>query len=252
MAGRRKVDNMLGLAVLSAVSTRPMHPYEIATLMWARGKGRDMPIKWGSLYTVVRNLERHGFLTVAENVRRGGRPERTVYRITAAGRAELADWVRELIAVPEREYPRFEAGLSVIGTLTPDEVTALLFDRLAALEQENSERRADLVAAATAVPPISLISADYDLTMREAQARWVRSLLGELTDGTLPGLAQWRESHATGAVPPGLAGLAELAERRTAPADPDEETWREGPPAGAPPRHGERPAGGRGRPIPPR
>lgn len=41
----------------------------------------------------------------------------------------MADWVRELIAVPEREHPRFEAGLSVIGALTPDEVAALLFDR---------------------------------------------------------------------------------------------------------------------------
>jgi DNA-binding PadR family transcriptional regulator len=152
VAKRRKVSNMLGLAVLSTVSARPMHPYEMASLMRARGKDRDMQIKWGSLYTVVRNLEKHGFLAVAENVRQGGRPERTVYRITDAGRAELADWVRELIAVPEREHPRFEAGLSVIGALTPDEVTALLFDRLAVLEREIAGQRAALAATAEEVP----------------------------------------------------------------------------------------------------
>jgi DNA-binding PadR family transcriptional regulator len=224
VAKRRKVSNVLGLAVLSTVSARPMHPYEMASLMRARGKDRDMPIKWGSLYTVVRNLEKHGFLAVAENVRQGGRPERTVFRITDAGRAELADWVRELIAVPEREHPRFEAGLSVIGALTPDEVTALLFDRLAALERDNAERRADLAIAAEEVPRISLIEADYDLTMREAEALWVRSLLAELTDGTLPGLTQWREYHATGKVPP---ELAELAERGAVPDRPDED--RPGP-----------------------
>lgn len=217
MAKRRKVSNMLGLAVLSTVSARPMHPYEMASLMRARGKDRDMQIKWGSLYTVVGNLEKHGFLAVAENVRQGGRPERTVYRITDAGRAELADWVRELIAVPEREHPRFEAGLSVIGTLTPDEVTALLFDRLAVLERENAEQHAALAATAEEVPRIFLIEAEYDLTIREAEARWVRSLLAELTDGTLPGLAQWREYHATGKVPP---GLAELPERGAVPAQP--------------------------------
>ena len=64
MAKRRKVRNLLGLAVLSTVSARPMHPYEMAALMRARGKDRDMDIKWGSLYTVVGNLEKHGFLAV--------------------------------------------------------------------------------------------------------------------------------------------------------------------------------------------
>jgi DNA-binding PadR family transcriptional regulator len=201
---RRKVHNMLALAVLSTVSVRQMHPYEMASLIRARGRHRDLKVKWGSLYTVVRNLEKHGFLAVAENVRRGGRPERTVYRITEAGRAELADWVRELIAVPEREYPRFEAGLSVIGALTPDEVTALLFERLAVLERENAEQRAALAAAAGETARIFLIEAEYDLAMRTAEAHWVRSLLAEITDGTLPGLAEWRRFHATGKIPLGL------------------------------------------------
>jgi DNA-binding PadR family transcriptional regulator len=209
VAKRRKVSNMLGLAVLSTVSARPMHPYEMASFMRERGKDRDMKIKWGSLYTVVRNLEKHGFLTVAENVRRGARPERTVYRITDAGREELADWIRELIAEPEREYPRFEAGLSVIGALTPDEVTALLFDRVAALDEQNAEQRALLAEHAEEVPRIFLIEAEYDLAIRMAEAEWVRSLLVELTDGTLPGLAEWREFHATGRIPPEIADLAE-------------------------------------------
>jgi DNA-binding PadR family transcriptional regulator len=217
MAKRRRVTNILGLAVLSTVSTRPMHPYEMAALLRARGRGREVKIKWGSLYTVVRNLERHGLLAVAEIIRQGGRPERTVYRITEAGRAELADWAGELIAVPEREHPRFAAGLSVIGALTPDEVTALLFDRLAALEQDNAERRAALAAAADEGPRISLIEVRFDLAMREAEARWVRTLLAELTDGTLPGLAQWRESRASGRVAP---EFPEPTERGAGPAAP--------------------------------
>jgi DNA-binding PadR family transcriptional regulator len=209
MTKRRKVSNMLALAVLSTVSARPMHPYEMASLMRERGKDRDMKIKWGSLYTVVRNLEKHGFLEVAENVRQGGRPERTVYRITDTGRAELTDWVRELIAEPEPEYPKFEAGLSVIGALSPDEVMALLFDRVATLDRQNAEQRAVLAATAEEVPRVFLIEGEYALAMREAEAHWVRSLIAELTEGTLPGLAGWREFHATGRIPPELAELAE-------------------------------------------
>jgi len=83
---RRKVGNLLGLAVLSVVLERPMHPYEMAAVLKERGKDADLPIKWGSLYTVVANLEKHGFLAAVESVKDGGRPERTVYRITPAGR----------------------------------------------------------------------------------------------------------------------------------------------------------------------
>ena len=103
MATKRKVNNLLALAVLSVIVERPMHRYEIASMLRDRGKDRDMDIKWGSLYTVVQNLDKAGFLEVAGNERDGARPERTIYRITAAGRAEMIDWTRELIAVPEPE-----------------------------------------------------------------------------------------------------------------------------------------------------
>ncbi|MCR6486244.1 transcriptional regulator [Amycolatopsis sp. OK19-0408] len=36
---------------------------------------------------------------------RQARPERIVYRITQAGRAEFEDWVRELVGTLDREPP---------------------------------------------------------------------------------------------------------------------------------------------------
>jgi DNA-binding PadR family transcriptional regulator len=208
MAKRRKVSNVLGLAVLSTVALQPMHPYEMASALRRHGKDQDMKIKWGSLYTVVQNLEKHGFLAVAESVRLGGRPERTVYRITDAGRAELADWIRELLAVPEREYPRFKAGLSVAGVLSPNEVTQLLQQRITSLDEQIAEQRA-LLANSADVPRLFLIEAEYDLAIRQAEASWVRSLLTELTEGSLPGLDLWQAFHDTGQMPPELTDIAE-------------------------------------------
>nr|WP_244994012.1 PadR family transcriptional regulator [Actinomadura coerulea] len=199
---------------MSTVTARPMHPYEMASLMRARGKDRDMDIKWGSLYTVVGNLEKHGFLAVEGSVREGARPERTVYRITDAGRDELADWVRELIGVPERERPRFEAGLSVLGALGPDEVAALLRGRLDSMDREIAADQAALDGEKE-VPRLFLLEAEYDLAMRRAEAAWVRGLLTEIEDGTLPHLDLWRSFHATGEMPPEIAELAE----RGAPED---------------------------------
>jgi len=47
------------------------------------------------------------------------------------------------------------------------------------------------------VPRLFLVEAEFDLAIREAEANWVRGLLGELTSGTMPGLAQWRAWHET-------------------------------------------------------
>lgn len=214
MAKRRKVANLLALAVLGTVVQRPMHPYEIASMLRERGKDQDMKIKWGSLYTVVGNLEKHGLIEATETARQGARPERTVYRITDAGRVELVDWVRELVSTPEREQPRFEAGLSLLGALTPDDATSLLRQRLDALDSQLAEQRGALARLGAELPRLFLIEDEYDLAVREAEAGWVRALLAELADGTFPGLAQWREFHDTGRLPP---EIAEIAERGSTP-----------------------------------
>jgi DNA-binding PadR family transcriptional regulator len=198
VARQRKVGNLVALAVLSVLVEQPRHPYEIATTLRTWGKDQDMEIKWGSFYTVVRNMERHGLIEAVESVRAGRRPERTVYRITDAGRAELVDWARELISTPEPEHPRFRAGLSVLAALHPDEATALLGQRLARLEDGIRAGRAALAEQLRSVPRLFLIESDHDLAMRAAEATWVRALLAELTSGSYPGLAEWRAFHEAG------------------------------------------------------
>jgi DNA-binding PadR family transcriptional regulator len=89
-------------------------------------------------------MEKHGFLTPAESSRDGARPERTVYAITDAGRAELSDWLRELIATPEPSPTTFTAALSVMGALPPDDVIELLGRRIDVLAGQIAARRAEL------------------------------------------------------------------------------------------------------------
>jgi DNA-binding PadR family transcriptional regulator len=197
---RRKVANLLALAVLSFLSPgHPMHPYQIANVLRRTGKERDMPIKVGSLYTVVRNLERHGFIEATGSQRAGRRPERTEYVITDAGRVELRDWLRELVAVPASEYPRFQAALSVLSTLHPDEAAASLQERVRALEADIAARR-DALSHSGGTRRLFLIEDEYALEMRRAEAAWVRCLLAEITNDNFPDLAGWREFHDTGHV----------------------------------------------------
>src|ERR1700691_5716339 len=116
---------------------RPMYPYEMAATLRHRGKDEAIKINWGSLYTIVQNLEKYGFIEAVEVAREGRQPERTTYQITDAGRAELLDWLRELLGMPEREYTRFEAALSECSILGPDEVIRLLTQRLEGLDAAN-------------------------------------------------------------------------------------------------------------------
>jgi DNA-binding PadR family transcriptional regulator len=200
MAQKRKVANLMALAVLATVVQRPMHRYEMASVMRARGKDRDMDIKWGSLYTVVQTLERNGYLETIGVTRQGARPERTVYQITDAGRAELVAWTRELIAEPEAEHTRFIAGLSVLAVLAPQDVIDLLRTRLERLSVAIDSLAAALEQASH-VPRLFLIEDEYRISMTRAEADWTRSLLDELTAGTFPLLDAWRRFHETGQMP---------------------------------------------------
>ena len=83
---RRRVANPLALAVLCCLTERPMHPYEISTALRSRGKELSIKLNYGSLYSVVESLQKHGLIRSVEKTREGRRPERTVYEITDAGR----------------------------------------------------------------------------------------------------------------------------------------------------------------------
>jgi len=213
MARRRKVSNLLALSLLTLLTERPMYPYEMAAMLRERGKDNAIKINWGSFYTVVQNLEKYGFIEAVEVAREGRQPERTTYRITDEGRAELKDWLRELLSVPEREHNSFEAALGESAVLPPDELIGLLQERLAVLEEANGRLQGELEVLFTQVPRLFLIESEYYLSQRRAEEEWVRGLLKEFTGGTFPGLDAWRRFHATGEVPDYVQALVEQQER---------------------------------------
>ena len=119
-------SNPLALAVLVLLCERPMHPYEIAATLRMRHAEGSIKIRYGSLYTVIEGLQRECLVAVKEIVRDGRRPERTIYEITSAGQERMRTWLRDLIEIPVKEYPKFEAALSLLPAVPPAEAVALL------------------------------------------------------------------------------------------------------------------------------
>ncbi|MEU6144903.1 PadR family transcriptional regulator [Streptomyces sp. NPDC047081] len=199
---RRKLSNPLALAVMVTLWQKPMHPYEIAQTLRSQGKDSSTKINYGSLYTVVQSLEKHGFVEVTDVQRQGNRPERTVYGLTEAGREESTEWMSDLLAVPAKEFPIFESALSFLGVVHPDEVVRLLEQRLKTLEVEVASGRGALEKLYESVPRLFLVEVEYQLHMVEAQAEWVRGFVEEIRKGSLPGVDGWRRFHETGELPP--------------------------------------------------
>ena len=193
MPPRWSRSNPLALAVLVCLYEKPMHPYEVAQTLRARAKEQSVRLNYGSLYAVVESLEKKGFIKATGTLREGKRPQRTVYEITDEGSLEMTDWLTELIGTPNKEYPAFQAGLSFIPALDPDDALAALRRRAEALSIKLAAMRAAMQAARDAgLPRIFELESEYEERTLSAEFAFVRALVEEMENGTLEGLELWR------------------------------------------------------------
>lgn len=189
--------NPLALAVLVLLHEEPMHPYQMSATLKERRKEHSVKINYGSLYAVVESLLSRGLIEVRETVRSGNRPERTVYGITEAGRQEMIEWLSRLLSEPVKEFPQFEAALSLMPALPPDEAIELLERRLAVQQAALETGRKSMGRAIDAgMPRLFAIEHEYELALLAAEVDFLAAFLEDLRDdGTFSGLAGWRRMH---------------------------------------------------------
>jgi hypothetical protein len=162
---------------------KPMHPYELSRTLRDNGDARSIKFNHGSLYMVVQQLARAGFIAEVETSREGQRPERTVYAITDDGRREAREWLSELIAQPEHEYPHFVTALSLVAALPPDQVVPLLRTRLEALAGQRAEIKGMIDSSlGQGVPRLFLVEEEYRLALLDTESAFVERFIAEIGD----------------------------------------------------------------------
>ncbi|AIY01755.1 Transcriptional regulator, PadR family [Arthrobacter sp. PAMC 25486] len=177
----------LALAALGLLVERAMHPYEMYQLLMHRHEDRLLKVRPGTLYHAVGRLAEAGLVEATGTVKDGNRPERTNYAILPAGRASLTAGLRELLAEPVKEYPRFPQALSEAHNLPAAEVIELLAQRVVALGQELAALDADRkLALSRDVPRHFWIDVDYQQHLLRAELAWIETLRAQLDDGSLP------------------------------------------------------------------
>jgi DNA-binding PadR family transcriptional regulator len=173
-----------------------MHPYEISTTLKERGKEQSIKLNYGSLYSVVESLQKHGLIRAQETSRAGRRPERTVYAITEEGEHEFTDWLAELLSAPVKEFTSLEAGLSLMPGLPPDDVAGLLESRAEKLRTEVTALESlHESARQQGLPDLFVIESIYRVRMLSTELEFVTALVRDIRSDAMAGTKSWRRMH---------------------------------------------------------
>lgn len=179
MTESAQVQSPLALVLLGLLTEEPMHAYRLRHLIRQRGKDTVVNVaRSNSVYQTIDRLRRSGLIRVRTTTRGEGRPDRTIYEITAEGKSTLRHWLATTLSTPAREFPEFPAALATMAAATPTEAARALNARVAALTERIDELDARLKG--NNVPRLFLVEDEYALAMARAELRWVRSLVADL------------------------------------------------------------------------
>jgi DNA-binding PadR family transcriptional regulator len=177
----------LAVSVLALLNERPMHPYEMYSLMLERRQDRLVKVRPGSLYHAVDRLVREKLIQSTGTERAGARPERTMYEITAAGHDGLHAWIRQTLSGPYEEFPRFPVALTEAHNLPRDEVVELLSAHLETIKADiDLLESGGALARSRQVPEMYWLDVDYVLAMRRSQRDWIATAISRLKTKELP------------------------------------------------------------------
>jgi DNA-binding PadR family transcriptional regulator len=110
-----------------------------------------------------------------------------VYRITPEGHEALEDWLQDVLEKPAREHLLFTAGVGLLAYLPQQRA-------IEALQHRTVELRAELAARDEAskaldqemhLPRVVLLEDEHERVLRDAELRWVLSLLEDIRSGRL-------------------------------------------------------------------
>ncbi|NYD40141.1 PadR family transcriptional regulator [Nocardioides panaciterrulae] len=104
-------------ALLALLEQEPMYGYQLRTEFEQR-TGSTWPLNVGQVYTTLTRLERDGLVetAAADEPADGGATHGAIYRITAAGREEVAAWFTTPVA--RTQPPRDELAIKLALAVT--------------------------------------------------------------------------------------------------------------------------------------
>lgn len=190
-------ENKTKYAVLGLLTYAPLSGYDIRRI-YSQSMGNVWSESYGHIYPILKRLEEEGLAT-PEVVRQEGKPDRKVYTITDAGRAEARAWLAQ---PSEAHKERVEVLLKVFLSWETGSAEAIAQVRAFRDEHEAHLARyagyAEGIAAEAAPPaPYWMLTVRCGQRLSQAMVEWCDEALAELD--RLPAAAraggeQWNPS----------------------------------------------------------
>jgi len=175
------------LVILALLRDQPLHGYEIKHII-EEHMGDWTNIAFGSIYFALGKLAEEGMIEKIATEKEGNRPSRSVYQITAAGRDEFLNLMREVWGNLDRQYFAIDVGLAFMSALPPEEIKRYLHRRLKALEEGTHylEEHEQEQVSQPEVPASAAMIFEHTRLHLGAELAWTRQLLEQVESGKLP------------------------------------------------------------------
>ena len=173
-------ENKTKYAVLGLLTYAPLSGYDIRRI-YSQSMGNFWSESYGHIYPILKRLEAEGLAT-REIVPQEGKPDRNVYTITAAGRAQLRAWLAQ---PSDAHKERVEVLLKVFLSWETGPAEAIAQVRAFRAEHEGHLARysgyAEGITAEAAPPaPYWLLTVRCGQRLSQAMVDWCDEALAEL------------------------------------------------------------------------
>lgn len=160
---------MLRQVLLGLVDAEPRYGYELKAVFEAF-LGGTWPLNPGQVYTTLARLEKDG-LVAAEVVPQDGVPDRKVYELTKAGRAELRGWFDAVDDGPVRLRDELFLKIAVRSLTDPVAASELIARQRAAHLDALAEIQSATSDAST--HPTTALLLEGAMLRLEADLEWL-------------------------------------------------------------------------------
>lgn len=158
-------------ALLALLADAPAHGYELKQALETTFGDAWPPTNIGQIYTTLGRLERDGLVTSAV-VQQDGRPDKKMYVITEAGRAELRRWLTEPEKSPRLRDDLFTRVILAQATSGDADALAIIARQRARFLQTMRDYEMLLLEQDPASPGATLLI-EAALLHLEADLRWL-------------------------------------------------------------------------------
>lgn len=173
------------IVILGLLMEGEKHPYEIQQIMKERNMDKYIRFQKGSLYYAFERLTKDGLIEVSNVVRDSNRPDRTIHRITEAGRKEFNRLLYEQFNILEPYHDPIYAALCFARYGDEEKIAHILGDRIEVLEKVLAHIKLIYEDHRNQLSRASLHVMMGGIAHTETELKWLRQVYQDAKEGNL-------------------------------------------------------------------